>query len=402
MVKKFFSFKMNTILKYHRGGKIDIQQLASKLPGFPWAKYAGEKHFLNHNFTGPGTNLQERLNADDTPKENSKPVNRVDEAAYKHDLAYRDSEDLTIRHEADRKMIYDMENIKNPTFREKLDRLIILPIIKAKVKLGVGFTDEELAKEIHKEFRKPKLLRKVKVFNKDDIWTADLVHMPAELGYKYILTVMDIYTRYAWCKPLKSKRAQEVKSAFEEIIKKSKRKPVKLWVDEGKEFNFIKSLGIEVYNTHNFGKAVMIERFNRTITNKLWKQFSINGNQKWIKILQSKVDDYNNSVHRSIDETPVKASTNPNIVKEVNNKNNYENENNEKISTKSKYKIDDRVRIFKYKNKFEKGYKGYWTNEIFKIYKILKTSPITYKIKDLDDEEIIGSFYESELQKTVF
>ena len=83
----FIPYKMYEILKHHRGGKLDIQQLSSKLPGFPWSKYAGEKHFLNHNFTGPGTNLEARLNPDGTPKEDSKPVNRIDEAAYKHDLA---------------------------------------------------------------------------------------------------------------------------------------------------------------------------------------------------------------------------------------------------------------------------------------------------------------------------
>ena len=393
---------MNIILKHHRGGKLDIQQLSSKIPGFPWSKYSGEKHFLNHNFTGPGTNLEARLNQDDTPKEDSRPINRIDEAAYKHDLAYRDSDDLAVRHEADIKMIYDMESIKNPTFRERLDRLVILPIIKAKVKLGIGFTNEELANEIHKEFRKPPFLRKVKVFNKDDIWSADLIHMPQENGYKYVLTVIDIYTRFAWCKPLKTKSAKEVLNAFEEIINESNRKPNKLWTDEGKEFNLIKSLDIKVYHTQNFGKAVMIERFNRTLTNKLWKQFTINQNQKWLKILQPTVDNYNNTIHTSIKQTPHDSSKNINLIKDIIRKNNFENENNEKIKKKPKFKINDRVRIFKYKHKFEKGYKGYWTNEIFTIYEILKTSPITYKIKDLNNEKIIGSFYENELQKTNF
>ena len=340
---------MYEILKHHRGGKLDIQQLASKLPGFPWSKYAGEKHFLNHNFTGPGTNLEARLNPDGTPKEDSKPVNRIDEAAYKHDLAYRDSQDLAIRHEADRNMISTMENIPNPTFREKLDRLVVLPIMKAKIKLGIGFTNEELANEIHKEFRKPPILRKVKVFSKDEIWSADLVHMPRDWGYKYMLTIIDLYTRYAWARPLKTKRAQEVKSAFEQVIKESGRCPHKVWLDKGTEFNLLKTLGIEVYHTQNFGKAVMIERFNRTITNKLWKQFTINKNQKWVKILQQTINNYNNSIHSSIKETPNNASKNPDLIKEVTNKNNFENENNPNIKTKPKFKLNDRVRIFKYK-----------------------------------------------------
>ena len=82
----------------------------------------------------------------------------------------------------------------------------------------------------------------------------------------------------------------------------------------------------------------------------------------------------------------------------------FENENTivkHSAKHKPKFKVGDRVRIFKWKNRFEKGFKGYWTSEIFEIDEILNTSPITYKIKDLDDEEIKGRFYTNELQKTL-
>ena len=78
--------------------------------------------------------------------------------------------------------------------------------------VGRGYTDE-----LHHEFRKPKHLLKVKVFNKDDIWSADLVEMPKEGKFKYILTVIDLYTRYAWAIPLPDKKGQTVAQAFQAI-----------------------------------------------------------------------------------------------------------------------------------------------------------------------------------------
>ena len=195
-------------------------------------------------------------------------------------------------------------------------------------------------------------------------------------------------------------------------MKKSKRKPNKLFVDEGKEFynqhmyklfKFKKEDILEkdengeyknkIYSVFNASKNPVIERFNRTITNKLWKQFTINGNQKWLKILQPTVDKYNNSIHRTIGTTPKKASKDPTLIK-VQIKPLKED--------KPKFKINDRVRIFKLKDKFEKGYKGYWSKEIFKIKEIRNTSPITYRLQDLNNEDIHGSFYTNELQRTWF
>ena len=152
----------------------------------------------------------------------------------------------------------------------------------------------------------------------------------------------------------------------------------------------------QIYSVFNFGKNPVIERFKKTLTNKLWKQFTIQGNQKWLNILHKITSKYNNSIHRTIGTTPSLASKNPSSVKIQ--KETYINQRDKK----PKFKINDRVRIFKYKNKFEKGYKGYWTKEIFKITKINQTNPIMYQIEDLNNKDIQGSFYEEELQKTHF
>ena len=363
----------------HSGG--DIQKALENFPGFIWSKYSKEKHLPGHNFTGPGTRLDLRLNPDNTPKEDSKPINRVDQAAYKHDLAYRNPE-ITSRHEADKIMIQELDSIQNPTFRERIERMFVKKALQAKMLFGQGIRENEknetFASEIHKEYRKPKYLLKVKVFNKDDIWSADLINMPHESGYKYALTVIDLYTRFAWVKPLKNKSGLSVKYAFQEIFQQSERKPKKLFVDKGSEFynRNVKPLFDTVYSTENAGKAVVIERFNRTLKNKLFKKFTEQGNQKWLKILPGIVEEYNNKVHSGIEESPKDASENPDLIRKKTFENNNANSNLQKRNPK--FKIGDRVRIFKFKNKFEKGYRGYWTKEVFEVVKVNNTLTITF------------------------
>ena len=104
----------------------------------PWAKFEGEMHLPGHSFTGPGTRLDLRLNPDGTPKEWSKPVDRVDSAAYRHDLSYDRYSDTASRNVADREMLNALNNIPNPTIRERIERTIVKPILSAKSSLGLG------------------------------------------------------------------------------------------------------------------------------------------------------------------------------------------------------------------------------------------------------------------------
>ena len=92
------------------------------------------------NFAGPGTNLNERLTSTDAYKEWSKPVDRVDNAAYHHDLAYKYLTDKAGRNKADQMRFEEMDAIKNPTMRERIERGIIKPIISTKEKFGLGVT----------------------------------------------------------------------------------------------------------------------------------------------------------------------------------------------------------------------------------------------------------------------
>ncbi|KAL9964828.1 hypothetical protein ACROYT_G028520 [Oculina patagonica] len=198
------------------------------------------------------------------------------------------------------------------------------------------------------------------------------------------------------------KKGASITSAFNNIIINDKRKPEYLWVDKGSEFynktfkEWLKQNDIKMYSTFNEGKAVVIERFNRTLKNKMYKQFTIQGNTQYLEMLPILVKEYNNTKHSSIKMTPTEAS------KEKNQGIVYLNlyGDMEPLSAKPKFKVGDKVRISKYKRKvFDKGYTPNWSEEMFVITKIQHTNPITYKIKDLNDEEIKGSFYEPELLK---
>jgi hypothetical protein len=104
----------------------------------PWAKYPGEMHLPGMNFAGPGTRLDLRLNPNGTPKDSSLPVDRVDEAAYRHDMAYAAFPDTKTRNIADRIMVSEMNEIPNPTLRERVERSVIKPILNSKAKFGLG------------------------------------------------------------------------------------------------------------------------------------------------------------------------------------------------------------------------------------------------------------------------
>jgi len=123
--------------KVQKGGYIvDALNAVTDRVKLPWSKFPGEMHLPGHNFTGPGTKLDKRLNSDGTPKAWSKPVNRVDSAAYRHDLAYARYKDTAKRITADRNMMKELDEIVNPMLKERMDRAIVKPVLTTKVKFG--------------------------------------------------------------------------------------------------------------------------------------------------------------------------------------------------------------------------------------------------------------------------
>ena len=169
----------------------------------------------------------------------------------------------------------------------------------------------------------------------------------------------------------------------------------KYGVDQGKEFynnSFKKRLkddDIEMYSVNNEGKSVVAERFIRTLKTKIYKYMTSVSKNVYIDKLDDIVGEYNNTYHRTIKMKPVDVKDNTYIDfnKEVNDKD-------------PKFKLDDHARISKYKNIFAKEYTPNWSEEDFVVSKIKNTVPWTYDINVLNGEEIIGTFYEKELQKT--
>ena len=168
-----------------------------------------------------------------------------------------------------------------------------------------------LAEELHKPFRRKFKRRRVLVNGINKIWAADLVDMQAftkfNRGVKYLLTVIDVFSKYGWLIPLKDKTGKSVASALKTIFKE--RKPGKMWVDKGKEFynKDVKDL-ITLYSTENEEKASVVERWIRTMKEKMFKYFSANSTNVCIDVLPDLVKEYNNTRHSSIKMTPVQAS----------------------------------------------------------------------------------------------
>ena len=233
------------------------------------------------------------------------------------------------------------------------------------------------------------------------VWAADLADMSAYAkendGYKYLLVVIDIFSKYGWLLPLKNKTGLSVAEAFKKIFKISRRKPRKLWTDKGTEFynTRVKEL-VDVYSTENEEKSAIAERWIRTMKERMHKYFTANNTYRYLEALDGLVKRYNNRKHSSIGMTPTEASDPSN-----------ENTVRAKLYPLSfhsyltvKFEVGDRVRIPRKKKTFEKGYTSRWTEEVFMISEVLYTNPPTCRITDSDGEEIKGTFYEPELQKT--
>src|SRR6218665_892288 len=218
-------------------------------------------------------------------------------------------------------------------------------------------------------------------------------------GFKYLLSVIDIFSKYGWIVPLKDKSGKSVSQAFEKIFTSSERKPKKLWVDKGKEFynKDVQKL-VELYSTEKEETSCIIERWNRPMREKMFKYFTANSTRRYIDAFESTVARYNDTRHSSIKCLLNDASMKRNKTIVWRNLNSINTLNPEPI--KPKFSVGDKVRITKKKATFEKGYTPRWNEEVFTVTQVQYTDPPTYKISDYNGEEIQGTFYEQELRKT--
>ena len=381
---------------------IDIHKAIGKLPIIPKRGFV----LPNMNYCGAYNPLDKQLIYDKNGnilRYIQNPTGKTDQICAQHDVDYTLAKNLKDKHIADEKMIKSINEL--PYNQQQYGTFLVKNIIRSKRKLGLGVENHNkiLSEELHKSKRKNYPRRKIIVNHINEIFAADLVEMQKfsklNKGYRYLLTCIDIFSKFAWVIPLKDKKGITIKNALQKIF--NKRKPKFLWTDRGTEFynkqvqDLLNENNIKLYSTNNSEiKSAVIERFNRTFKNMMYKKFTENNNTIFYNILDELVNNYNNKYHSTIRMSPIEGSKK---VNEIKIKNIY---NFEKTKKPGKFKIGDRVRISLEKNIFEKGYDTNWTQEIFEIYDIKYSNVPYYYLKDLNNEKLDGTFYEQELQKT--
>ena len=242
---------------------------------------------------------------------------------------------------------------------------------------------------------------KTDVYHIDDIWSLDILDFKDygpknNRGYRYVLVVIDNFSKFGWTIPLKNKNAQTIKDSFENILTNSKRKPNLIETDRGKEFynnifqDFLNKNNIKLYSRNSSYGAVFAERFNRTIRDLLKKIVFENGDANWIDVLQTITNHYNNRIHSSTRLSPKDGSLKKNegIV--------YKNLLDKRNKIKPKFQIDDLVRTADLRDKhFLKSDTTNWSYKLYKITEIVKDTIPTYRLDILPER-----YNEALLKKT--
>ena len=242
---------------------------------------------------------------------------------------------------------------------------------------------------------------KTDVYHIDDIWSLDILDLKDygpknNRGYRYVLVIIDNFSKFGWTVPLKNKNAQTIKDFFENIIINSKRKPNLIETDRGKEFynnifqDFLIKNNIKLYSRNSSYGAVFAERFNRTIRDLLKKIVFEHGDAKWIDILPTITKQYNNRIHTSTKLTPIQASLKKNEGYV------YKNLLDKRNKIKPKFQLNDLVRTADLKKTFSKSDTTNWSYNLYKITEIIKDTIPSYRLDNLPER-----YNESLLKKTV-
>ena len=380
----------------------------------PWASNAPPNSLrskLFNKYTDPGNPIEKQVDfhplTGQIYKVYDPPLSNNDRRSMFHDIDYTVAENVgqNPKDVKNRKLEADDKWLDCFKVRTPYD-ILAYTAIKSKRKLGLGnnFTMNDLSNELNKPTINKFERQKIIVNHINEIHSTDLVdisqYSKMNKGYKYIFTNIDVFSKIAYAYPLKSKKIQDIKPCFQKIFENNK--PKYIWSDKESSFfskemqQFFKDNNVKIYHTNSHLKAVVIERFNRSLRELMMKEFVKNNNTVWYDILPKLIKIYNNRYHSTIKMKPTEVNkSNEKYIKE--NIYTYD-----KTSKNPKFKINDLVRIsLKRRDLFDKPSGNIkWTEELFKIHSINKSNVITYKIKDLNDEIIKGIFYEKELQKT--
>lgn len=305
---------------------------------------------------------------------------------------------------------YDVQHPASFSSANKLYLAAKQFIPNLKIKNVQDWLQSQITYTLHKNARKNFARNKIIVKHIDEQWQIDLVDMQEfarqNQGYKYLMTVIDCLSKYAFVQPIKNKTNKDVISAFQKILKGG-RKCFYLQSDQGKEFvgnpfqNFLKEQEIHHFtsNKNSTIKCAIVERFNRTLKEKMFKYFTAKGTRKYIDKLENFVKAYNNSFHRSIKMKP--TSVTPETESEA-FCNLYGTTNYRSLLKRhySKLAVGDIVRKRYILGPMDKGYYPKWSDELYKVSNIIKGDiKAAYKIKTMNNSPVKGRFYIEDLQK---
>ena len=265
-------------------------------------------------------------------------------------------------------------------------------------------TQKNIKKFINEIYSKPPkkyyATNKTDVYHIDDIWSLDILDLKDygpenNRGYRYVLVIIDNFSKFGWTVPLKNKNAQIIKDSFENILISSKRKPNLIESDRGKEFynnifqDFLNKNSIKLYSRNSSYGAVFAERFNRTIRDLLKKPVFEKGDGKWIDVLSTITKQCINRIHSSTKLTSIQASLKKNegFV--------YKNLLDKRKKVKPKFQINDLVRTADLKKTFSKGDMTNWSYKLYKITEIINDTIPSYRVDNLKER-----YNESLLKKT--
>jgi len=275
---------------------------------------------------------------------------------------------------------------------------------KSKLSDITTFLARQDAYTLHKDIRRKFPRRRTFTKGINDLWQMDIVDLSslaqANDGYRYLLMCIDVLSKYARVVPLKTKSASSVRGAFATMIKDHR--PILLQTDKGTEFlnssvqSFLQDHHIKHYTSENDDiKCAIVERFNRTFLNKLFRYLTYKNTSRYLDALPDLTRSYNATYHSTIKMAPANVTLKderqllkrmfPPKPKHV----------------EWKFEIGDTVRISETRRAFTKGYREKWTEELFLVSERYKTDPPTYGLVDMAMEPIKGKFYAAELQKTV-
>lgn len=260
---------------------------------------------------------------------------------------------------------------------------------------------------LHKHARQPKPRNPTFVYNTRHQWQVDLVETgdlaSENNNIRYLLMVIDIFSRFLWVEPLENKKADTFLKGFQEILRRAGDPPPKtILSDRGAELtnrrfqSFCKEKGIRLIKSDNFAHAPFVERVNRTFKNLVFRYLTHQNTYTFLPILQKLVESYNNRKHRMIGMSPTEAdkSENTYLVRAQHELNYMKHKRKN-----PKLKKGQLVRISKLKGPFARGFKPNYREEIFKIHRTSTRLPYpTYTLQSYDGDEILeGNFYQSEL-----